>query len=126
MFTASLIPPQKAVIQNCVDCPLRQFSWLRLVTYPSILQLAANILLPLTITLFAPVNTVGNAVMGSVSKLAKVGDFVHYVVNAGSSVCLLPIHFIYLLKIPLKLDIGILLFCFECGERLCNTWSQSC
>ena len=79
-----------------------------------------------TITLFAPISTVGNAVMGSVSKLVKVGDFVHYVVNAGSSVCLLPIHFIYLLKIPLKLDIGILLFCFECGERLCNTWSQSC
>ena len=54
------IPPQKAVIQNCVDCPLRQFSWLRLVTYLSILQLAANILLPPTTILFAPVSTVGN------------------------------------------------------------------
>ena len=49
-------------------------------------------LFPPTITLFAPVGTVGNVVMGSVSKLVKVGDFVHYVVNAGSSVCFLPIH----------------------------------
>ena len=76
------------------------------------------LLLPPPVTLSTPVSTVGNAVMRSVSKLVNVGDFVHYVVNAGSSVCLLPIHFIHLLKIPLKLEIGILLFCFECGERV--------
>ena len=95
-------PPQKAGHSKlCRLSSATIFSWLKLVTYPSILQLAANILLPLTITLSAPVSTVGNAVMGSVSKLVKVGDFVYYVVNAGSSVGFLPIHFIYLLKIPL-------------------------
>ena len=39
------------------------------------------LLLPPTVTLSAPVSTVGNAVMGSVSKLVKVGDLNNLILN---------------------------------------------
>ena len=52
------------------------------------------LLLPPTVSLLSPVSRVGNAVMESVSKLVNVGDFVYYVVNEGSSVCLSLIVFV--------------------------------